>query len=287
MTIIRKGVSKIGTAWSKKVDTVDVPADGAEALVYCMIIPPYVWPGQMWLNWDAIDISTSGNETDPWAHGEFNMFGRFVNIPASLRMADFDSDAEILQLVETYAPIDEDQILAIETDADLVGITGQTDAVMPPQMKQTLFFERQYQLNLASNAYPTNSNKIRYYINGNWRGDVRTDAMVDVTQPKLLCISAVSSAALSSEYPHYAATGALEIEDIYEKLVVNIPGHDTVPPYVTNDTLDANLQIWLQQGHSQVTQSLTNHAELMRTYVKSTLRLDIYQPSPAHTIHAA
>jgi len=286
MTIIRKGVSKIGTAWSKKTNAVDVAADGAQKILYSTIIPQYVWPGQMWLSWDAIDISSAGSETDPWAHGEYNMFAQFVNIDGSTLKAEFDTEGEQLDFVEKWAPLDEDQIAVDDAAASKIGMTGADDAVIPSAMKRTIFLERQYKMNLSSNAYPTNSNKIRYYLSGNWKGDVRPDAMVDVAQPKLLVISAFSYTAETYTGEASSMSGDLEINALYEKLLTNIPGHDSAIPYTTDVSLDENLRLWLQAGYSESLESTVMVPKIMRSTMSVTTRYDIYQPSPASTIHA-
>lgn len=286
MTIIRKGVSKLGTAWSKKINSVDITADGAQCIIHAQIIPQYVWPGQMWISWSAIDTSAAGSETDPWAHGEYNLYGQFVNIDGSARKAEFDSKTEQLDFVEKWAPIDEDQLIADDQPASMIGMTGAADAVVPSQFKRNIFLEREYQLNLSSNAYPTNSNKIRYYLSGNWRGDVKTSAMVDVASPKLLVISAFSYTGDPHASEEYSMSGNLEIEGLYERLVTEIPGHDQIPPYTTDTALDNNLRLWLQTGYSDALEGTTMVPKVMRTTMKVTTRFDIYQPAPAHTIHA-
>lgn len=285
MTIIRKGVNKIGTAWSKKINAVDITADGAEVIIHAQIIPMYVYPGQIWCSWTAVDTSAAGSEVDPWVQGEYKIYGRFVNIDSADRLASWNSStAEILEYVNINAPIDEDQIISDTASATDVGVTGATDAVMPAQFKRSLFLDREYNMSLSENSYPTNANKIRFAVKGNYRGDVRTSNFVDVSQPKLLVISAMSSTAEVSQNESQVLSGGLEIEALYEALVANIPGRNDTTSYVTDDVMNANLAFWLTHGYSEDIEGTVFAGKVMRTVMRVTTRMDVYEPAPRNVI---
>lgn len=279
MTIIRKDVNKIGTAWSRKVNANLVESNGEGVVLYSMIIPPYVWPGYMWAKWRMIDWSADG--VRPWLSAEANVFIQMVEIPDTVARSSYDTKAEVLTLANTYAPLDE---VFVGTDSgtdDEVGFTGLTDSTIPDQFSRTLCKRYHYEMGIGKNAYPTNANYIRYLVEGKYNGHLKTKEMVDIAKPKLVLIRANTQAPYADPDEDHGMSGGLEMEALYSTLVDNIPGRNDDTTGITGEDLDSTLQNYLNEGTTG-DQSMGSYfdAQDLATTVNVTMRLDIYEPAP-------
>lgn len=282
MTIIKKDVNKIGTAWSRKVNTQTISDNGTGAIVHAMVIPPYVWPGYMWSKWTMIDPGESG--VHPKLSSEANVFIQMAELPDTLSHNDYDTEAEVLSLANTYAPVDEVFLTTDSGTDDEVGFTGGVQGEIPPQMARTLCARRHYKLGMGSNSYPTNADEIRYFVQDSYKGHLKTAEMVDIAKPKLVLIRANTQVPTNYGDESYGMSGELDVYALYEKLVDNIPGRsDAVADNMTGlgADLDVNLHSYLNYGllNDETAGEFFNAQTLQITnYV--TTRLDIYEPAP-------
>lgn len=287
MTIIRKGVKKIGTAWSRKVNINVIPNDGNGSILHAMILPPYVWPGMMWAKWKLID-NASGDTVDPRKSAEANVFIQMVELPDDLVPANYDSDAELLSLANTHAPLDE---IFLGTDSgtdDDVGITGHAATEIPDIFARSLVKRYHYKMGIGQNAYPTNANFIRYHVQGRYRGEMKTSNMVDITKPKLVVIRGNTNIPSVNADEDKALSGDYSIYDLYQLLVDQLPqnNQNEVDSRLIDENLNTYLQYYLNEGiDGGETASNFFEARALNATTYVTTRLDIYEPSPTGQIN--
>lgn len=283
MTIIRQGVNKIGTAWSRKVNTQTIPDNGNGVIVHAQIFPPYVWPGQFWANWSVIDPSSDG--VHPKLSAECNMYIQMGEIKDDVATSDYDTEAEVLQLANEFIPLDEVFLNESNPDGSTdVGVefTGYGDAAIPPAYARTLVKRYNYSMGIGQNAYPTNANFIRYHFKGKYSGHLKTKEMLDIAKPRLLVIRANTQIPDNSGTESDGISGGLSMANLYDTLVDNIPGRnvDTVNVDAGNE-LNSNLHSYLNKGMSN-DETLSNFFDSQELQVTNycTTRLDIYEPAP-------
>jgi hypothetical protein len=277
MSIIKKGVNKIGTYYIKKCFTRTLGEAGAEEVLAAFIFPEYTHPGYMW-----VDYAFAGNaDVDPQEFAEAYISGR---MGAMARNHDISSmsDSYMLDLAELYLPYDQDSVSSITATATDVGITGGEFAM--PAGKNLEFYRRDFKLGLGHSAYPSAAGAIRYAGAGKWKGDVRTKTFAPIDQPKLLQFLGTSSVpSMGNNWATIMAGGNSTTIALYEELVSNIPSRNEPRPYATSQALTSGIEDFIKTGYAAdtMTDSETIHC---RMYVS--IRLDIYEPEPGSTIVA-
>jgi len=285
MTIIKKGVNKLGTAWSRKVNIQTIADDGTGTILHAHVIPPYVWPGYMWASWDVMDAASGG--LHPKKSAEANIFINMVEVPDTVDDPDLDDEAKLIAFCNTHAPIDEAFIGTDSATDDNVDITGQDDANIPPAFARTIINKYHYKLALGANAYPTNANEIRYRFQGKYAGHCKTENMVDIAATKLLVIRGNTSVPYIGNDEEIGVMGQKSPHELYEILVENIPGRGDEPIGVGDANLNANLDYWLNTGNRYGnTVSDYFDAQELQAKVYVTTRFDIYEPAPRAMINA-
>lgn len=286
MTIIRKGVNKIGTAYSRKVNLQTITNDANGVILHAQIVPPYVWPGYMWAKWNVIDGSDDG--VDSWKSAEANIFVQMVEIPDTTDDGgSYNTEAEVLTMANTYAPLDE-VFLGTDSGSDHdVDITGTDNANVPDSFARTLCKKYHYKLEIGGSAYPTNADKIRYHFTGKYGGHLKTAKMVDISATKLIIIRGNTGIPEASATESTGMSGNLSPYDLYERLVENIPGrNDEAIGTMDDENLDANLDYWLNHG---LTMDETTgdffQAQALQAKLFVTTRFDIYEPAPRAMIN--
>lgn len=168
-----------GTIYSKSVNSVVVPHDGAPYTLAAKLIPPYIAVNRYWVTGYIIDKSATGH--DPWAKATSIVSGAMTNVVLDTGADDFSSvgtqdgtgallksDQDHLNgFVQRYLPTvrdgdpsfwDQDVVSGPEVDAGLTG--SQIGIAMPYKDKE--FFNRETIYGLGRNSIMTQSNKIRF-----------------------------------------------------------------------------------------------------------------------------
>lgn len=277
MTIIKQGVTKIGEFWIKKTFPMTLDDDGEEHALAAMAYPAYVYPGYTWINYSVMSIP----EMDPWATSECIIRGRHVNVPEGLPFSDNMTD-----LMEAVAPIDE-----AAADGDLeetginVGITGRKTHELEGSERYT-FVTRKHRFGLPNGAYPCNANAIRFTAFGKYEGHCSTKQMVDISQPHMIFMGALTEAANYSGNQSLAVYGDHDsFNDLYNSLVDLFKNEPT--GHQSTDMLSDKLLSYQGSGFSTDDDSAQNQDASpddihdnadMFVRMKVTQRLDIYEP---------
>lgn len=271
MTIIRKGVEKIGSYSMKKVfqKTLDDSSDG-EQCIAMLLIAPYTHIGYIHsLKWEIVGAS----EEDPESFTECALRGSMVELPTGTTLAD-DWDAHMNYWMNT----DPDEFTSVGTPTD-VGITGEEHVAA----NQHEFFRREYTLGLPTYAYPTNASKIRYRASGSYKGHARTGNQLDIARGKLFGVGALSSVPGVESDKSDSATGGYGQQALYEALLDNLPASSEKSSPSQGDALASGVEKYLYDGvaHDVLSQTDALH---IRMYLSA--RLDIYQPTSSRYISA-
>lgn len=276
MSIIKKGVEKIGSYSIKKVyeKTLDNSSDVEQCIIH-LAIPAYAHIG--YISSLSFEI-VGGSEMDPQNYTECAVRGSIIEQMPSGTPGNFTSD-DWDAIMEDAAPIDPDQITAHgdSTDVDITG--GEHVAA-----NQHEFFRRTYTLGLPNNAYPTNANKIRYKAAGRYKGHARTGQMLGISNPKQLFVGALSSVPdVESDKSNSAAGGYSDMLTLYQALMDNLPVNSETTSPTQGEAMAAGIEDYLYHGFRHDTLAATDSLHI-RMYLSA--RLDIYQPTGARYVPA-
>lgn len=287
MSIIRRGVDKIGSYSVIKEVEKTVSGNGTEQAVFLLSIPQYAHMGYANIHVDSVMNGADG--IAPTRRQEVIISGRIVNVNEDYQSPLVGDDWD--DYMEDNMQISPEMLVG-KSDSDFVGITGGN--VVAQHGKAIEFMRREYTCKLGKNAYPTNANLIRYAINCSYKGHLRTPNMVDITKPKILAIGVTVSQALVTSHSHDAASGGYtDWNNLYEALVNNIPAESNQDNYTGTDidvdtdlpnSGSTNLKAYLHQGRQ--IDDLSGAAVGMDTVVRFSGRLDVYRPSTSRYVPA-
>jgi hypothetical protein len=284
MTIIRRGVEKIGSFSIKKKYTALIDAsDAAEGEVeFCLAmlaIPSYCHIGYIHsLNYQI----TTPSEYDPWQTVECVVRGGIGNVPTSLSFNDDDWNA----LLEDNLPTDPTTMAGADADTTSVDITGKEHVAENAHE----FFRRSYTLGLPNNAYPVDSSKIKFFAKGNYKGHARTNGQTLIELPKLFGIGVtVDNPAYDADKSDSMGGGATNSESLYQAIKAALPsaGAGDIGPTLGED-LTSGMRAYLYEGiaHDDHSVAMNAAAGDIRINLSLSARLDVYEPTAANYVPA-
>lgn len=275
MSIIRKGVTKLGSYSMKKVYTKTLTADEdgevSESALAVVTIPQYCHLGYLWLDIDVVGQKTA---IDPHKFMEFAIRGSVADVRLD---ADEGSIGENWETIMKYnMPADPDAATNPgAVAAEDMGITGREHVADYGHE----FFRRECILGLPNYAYPSNAEGITYKAHFKYKGHARTKNMTNIGTPKVLAIGALATVPdMVTDKGDSQSGGYTDMLTFYEALRDNIPAVGGEGSVTTGDALPASLENYLYKGlqHDDFTDA---HDLNVRMYL--TARIDVYEPQHA------
>lgn len=273
MTIIRSGVSKVGSYTVKKrftalVDASDAAEGEVEMCLAMMAVPAMTHIG--YINSMKYQITTP-TDFDPWESVECVVRASIGEVPTFLQYNNNDWNAQI----EDYLPTDPTTLDATDADTTSVDITGKEHVAVNPHE----FYRRSYTLGLPNNAYPVDSSKIKFFAKGNYRGHAQTYPAI--TSAKLFAVGVtVDNPAFNGVKSDSMGGGFTNSEDLYRALKDGLPAVSGNAGPTMGEDLSANLRAYLYEGiaHDDHTVNMADSEGDIRINLSLSMRLDVYEP---------
>lgn len=284
MTVIRKGVDKIGSYTMKKVFTKTVTADDdgsmVEQCVAMIALPQYTHPGYVWCDIDVVGAKTGH---DPEHFMEMAVRGSMANVPPAFDIGTWGDDWDAT--MEYVVPIDPTNFDTGTDDATDVGITGREHRYDGGHE----FFRREQLLGLPNTAYPSDAETMTYKTHFKYKGHARTPLACAVEAPKWMFFGVTATtpnlldnSSSGANRSKVAFGDYTDNEAHYQALIDNLPHVGSASPTLGDtDGFPAALENYLYHGYAH---DVMADADDLHIRMYLTLRLDVYTPQRANYV---